>query len=93
MSRIPDRRSPCAIDQAKGARRHPCSRAHADLVDGFRREQHAQQLRAEALTHGYARELAAYFGDDGTGDRVEKRITFKDWLIGRADPARREHAA
>jgi hypothetical protein len=93
MTRIADRRSPCRIDQAKGNRRHPCSREHADLVADFRREQHAQWLRAQAATHGYATELAAYFGDDGAHDAVERRLTFKDWLIGRADRSRTQEAA
>ena len=93
MSRLPDRRSPCAIDQEKGNRRHACSMSHADLVEGFRLEQHAQQLRAEAATGGYETELAAYFGDDGTGDAVEQRLTFRDWLIGHRDPARQMEAA
>lgn len=88
MSGIPDRRSPCRIDQGKGKKRHHCSTGHAELVRAFRDEQHAQQLRAEAATHGYAPELAAYFGDDGTGDAVEKRLTFKDWLTGHADNTR-----
>jgi hypothetical protein len=90
---LPDWRSPCRIDKDKGPGRHHCSTGHADLVRGFRLEQHAQQQRAEAATHGYPTELAAYFGDDGTGDAVERRLNFKDWLIGKADPARRQDAA
>ena len=93
MTRIPDHRSPCRIDRDKGNRRHRCSTAHAELVRDFRREQRAQQQRAEAVTHGYPRELAAYFGDDGAHDAVEKRLTFKDWLIGRADPVPEQAAA
>jgi hypothetical protein len=89
MSRLADWRSPCHIDQRKGPRRHHCSTAHADLVRSFRLEQHAQQLRAEAATHGYGTELAAYFGDDGNGSPVERRLTFREWLVGHADPARR----
>ena len=92
-TRLPDRKSPCHIDPDKGNRRHPCSRAHADLVNDFRREQHAQQLRAEAATHGYPRELASYFGDDGAHDAVERRLTFKDWLVGHADRSRQREAA
>ncbi len=93
MNRLPDRRSPCRIDQAKGGRRHHCSWQPADLVEGFRLEQEAQRLRAEAATHGHPRELAAYFGDDGAGDAVERRLTFTDWLRGHADPARQQDAA
>lgn len=93
MTALPGWRSPCRIDAAKGSRRHHCSSAHADLVRGFRLEQESQRSRAEAATHGYETELAAYFGDDGTGDAVERRLNFKDWLIGKADPARRQDAA
>lgn len=93
MSRLPDWRSPCRIDQDKGPRRHHCSTAHADLVRDFRIEQEAQRRRAEDATLGYATEIAAYFGDDGAHDAVEKRLTFRDWLIGHADPARQEAAA
>lgn len=94
MTALPERRSPCRIDEDKGSRRHHCSRQHAELVRGFRLAQDDQRRRAGARTHGYARELAAYFGDDGTGDAVERRLTFKDWLIGHADPdARREQEA
>lgn len=88
MTRLPDRRSPCRIDRDKGTRRHRCSAEHADLVRGFRLEQHAQQLRAEAATHGHATELATYFGDDGAGDAVERRLNFRDWLLGTADRSR-----
>lgn len=78
MAAIPDRRSPCRIDQAKGTRRHHCSAEHADLVESFRLAQEAQNLRAEAMTLGYATELRAYFDrDDGT----ERRVTFKHWLL------------
>jgi hypothetical protein len=93
MARLPDRQSPCRIDSEKKNHRHPCSWQHADLVEGFRLEQHAQQLRAEAATGGYKTELAAYFGEDGTGNAVERRLTFKEWLTGHADPARQQAAA
>lgn len=79
MTRLPDRRSPCRIDKAKGPRRHHCSAWHADLVEGFRLAQHAQKMRAEAATNGYATELADYFDRH---DGVERRVTFKDWLLG-----------
>lgn len=72
-------RSPCRIDKAKGRRQHPCSAAHADLVESFRLEQHAQDLRAEAATNGHATELADYFGPDG----AERRVRFGDWLTHR----------
>jgi hypothetical protein len=76
---LADQLSPCRIDKAKGARRHRCSPHHADLVEGFRLAVEAQDTRAEAATHGYSTELAAYFDPhDGT----ERRLTFRDWLKG-----------
>lgn len=89
MAAIPERWSPCRIDQTKGGRRHHCSAEHASLVEGFRLEQHAQWLRAETASLGYDTELAAYFGDDGAGRAVERRLNFRDWLIG----SRRTHRA
>lgn len=77
MAGIPDRRSPCRIDQAKGKRRHHCSDAHADLVEGFREAQRLQEERAEEVTLGYETELKLYFDPlNGT----ERRLTFRDWL-------------
>ena len=93
MPRLPDRRSPCRIDAGKGDHRHRCSWQHAELVEGFRLEQESQRQRAETATHGHETELAAYFGDDGAGDAVERRLTFRDWLIGHRDQARHEEAA
>lgn len=78
MAAIPDRRSPCRIDQAKGARRHHCSAEHADLVESFRLAQYAQDARCEQAAIGYATEEAAYYARDGG---TERRVTFKDWLI------------
>lgn len=85
MTRIPDRRSPCRIDQAKGNRRHPCSEAHADLVKGFRIAQHEQNERAEAVTLGYETELADYFHPQ---NGQECRLTFRDWLLQSRDTTR-----
>lgn len=76
---LADHLSPCRIDKAKGNHRHRCSWQHADLVEGYRLAAEAQNLRAEAATHGYATELAAYFDPhDGT----ERRLTFRDYLMG-----------
>lgn len=78
MPGIPDRRSPCRIDQAKGKRRHHCSTGHADFVDGFREAQRLQNDRAEEATLGYATELADYFHpQNGT----ERRVTLREWMI------------
>lgn len=90
MSALPDRRSPCRIDKDKGNRRHRCSWQHADLVEGFRLAQEAQDRRAEAASIGYATELAEYFDPH---DGVERRLTFKDWLRWSAHPARHQEAA
>ncbi len=80
---LPDRRSPCRIDQAKGPHRHRCSLAHADLVEGYRLAVEAQNVRAESATLGYETETREYFDrDDGT----ERRLTFRDWLTGSRRP-------
>jgi len=74
---LPDSHSPCRIDKDKGNRRHRCSPHHADLVESYRLAVEAQNLRAEAATHGYGTELAAYF-DPIEG--IEQRYTFRHWL-------------
>lgn len=68
------RGSPCR-SRATGTRRHHCSWWHASLVEGYRTAAEAQRLRAEAATLGYATELAAYWAT------VERRLTFRAWLI------------
>jgi hypothetical protein len=88
MARIEDWRSPCRIDKDKGKRRHHCSAAHADLVREFRTHQMLQEVRAEEATKGYATEMALYF-DPLNG--VERRVTFKDWLIQSADRTRESY--
>lgn len=90
---LPDRRSPCAIDAAKGVRRHRCSVSHAELVEGYRLALADQDARAEAATNGYETELARYFGTDGAGDGVEVRLTFRAWLEGHRDHHREEYDA
>lgn len=64
--------------RVSGARRHRCSRWHAELVDGYRCEREAQLQRAEAATYGHSSELADYWRD------VEPPLTFRAWLIGHA---------
>jgi hypothetical protein len=59
---------------------------HRASVEAYRAERDAQQLRAEAVTHGYRTELAAYFGTDGAGDAVEELWTFRRWLEWTAQP-------
>lgn len=82
MTALPDRRSPCRIDRTKGRRRHHCSPAHAELVEGYRLAAEDQDRRAEAWSHGYATELAEFYRD------VEPRLTFRVWLEGHADRSR-----
>lgn len=64
--------SPCR-SRASGGRRHHCSWHHAGLVESYRAAAEAQRLRAEAVTHGYATELAEFYGR-------EPRLTFRHWL-------------
>lgn len=52
MTRIPDRRSPCRIDKAKGNRRHPCSVFHADLVDTYRSWRDSEYAAADQAAYG-----------------------------------------
>lgn len=52
----------------------------SSLVDDFRLDQHAQNIRAEDHTRGNRTELRSYFGDDDSGERTEKRLNFKDYL-------------
>lgn len=57
-------------------RPHNCSWYHAELVESYRLAVEAQNLRAEDASIGYQTELYEYF------TITERRITFKDWLIG-----------
>jgi hypothetical protein len=75
----------CRIDWSKGNRRHRCSRAHEELVDGYRSARAAQDARAEAWSLGYARELAEFYRD------VEPSLTFRDWLLGQVDHTRQAY--
>lgn len=65
--------SPCRSDPTK-ARPHRCSWWHAELVSSYRRARHDQEQRAEAASHGYDTELAAYYRDQ------EAPVTFRRWL-------------
>ena len=67
--------SPCRVDRSKGLRQHRCSRAHAELVDGYRAWRDAAEADAEAATNGYATELDDYWRD-------HERPTLKAWLTG-----------
>lgn len=82
MTALPDRQSPCRIDQEKGPRRHHCSHTHAELVEGYRLAVEDQERRAEAYSHGYPTELGEFYRD------VEPRLTFRDWLLGHTDHSR-----
>ena len=73
----------------RGIRRR-MSRWQHDLVEGYRLARHAQDLRAEAATGGYDSELEEYFDPL---DGVEKRLTFRDYLIGLAETAEQEEEA
>ena len=90
MARIPDHRSPCRIDKAKGPRRHACSTEHADIVEGFREAQRLQEERAERECIGYATELEAYFHPQ---NGVERRLTFRDWLLQSRDTTRERYTS
>lgn len=70
---------------SEGPRRHRCSWQHAEQVEGYRLAVEAQLARAEAATHGYGTELAHYFHPI---EGVERRLTFKTWLIQSADRSR-----
>lgn len=75
---------PCA----KGMR--SCHRRclHRERVEDYYRAREDQDLRAEAATSGYKTELKSYFDPH---DGVEKRVLFKNWLIGTTNPE--EHTA
>lgn len=74
------RGSPCR--RGVGPRRHHCSWAHANLVESYRTARHAQELRAEAWSAGYATELAEFYRT------VEPPLTFKAWLQHQGREAR-----
>ena len=60
--------------------------AHRRFVLDYYAERDAQLRRAETATGLNATELAAYFGDDGEGDAVEKRWTFRRHLEAYSGP-------
>lgn len=54
-------RSPtCRIDKTK-PNPHPCSRYHADLVEGYRSWRDVEHARAEQESIGYQTELDEYW--------------------------------
>lgn len=57
--------------------------AHRERVEDYRRAREEQDVRAEAMTLGYATELTAYF-DPHNGQ--EARVLFKQWLIDTRNP-------
>lgn len=73
-----------------GMRRCHVRCLHRERVEDYHRARHVQDTRAEAATHGYETELAAYF-DPLNG--VERRLLFKDWLIETANPTDQGEAA
>ena len=75
------------MDLNKDPHHHRCSRQHAELVDGYITARTAQETRAEHWSIGYATELAEFYRD------VERRVVFKDWLIGSSQAAQREAAS
>ena len=68
--------SPCRIDASLGRHQHPCSREHAELVEGYRAWRQAAEAEAEAETLGYATELADYWS-------THDRPTFRTYLLHR----------
>lgn len=73
---LPGHRSPCRPDAAKGLHQHRCSRAHAELVDGYRAYREHANAEAEKATQQYAAELADYW-------RTHERPTLKAYLLSR----------
>lgn len=77
---LPGHRSPCRPDRSKGLRQHRCSRAHAELVEGYRAwKRHADQA-AEDATLGYPEELAEY-------RQAHERPTLRAYLESRTQQA------
>jgi hypothetical protein len=62
--------SPCR--DGKG---HHCSRAHAELVEGFRCWRESEYARAESETYAYDTELSDYW-------QTHARPTFRAYLEG-----------
>jgi hypothetical protein len=65
---------------------HPGLASTSSLMDDYRTDREAQDIRAERSTGGYGRESDSYFGRDGQGDAVERRINLKDYLKQRKAP-------
>lgn len=73
---LPGHRSPCRPDRDKGVHQHRCSRAHAELVDGYRAWREHEHAQAEQATQQYAAEEADYW-------RTHTRPTLKAYLLSR----------
>jgi hypothetical protein len=71
---------------------HPGLAHTSRLIDDYRWDQDAQNRRAEHATGGYGRETNSYYGRDGEGDAVEKRVNFKDYLKQHRAPEEREES-
>jgi hypothetical protein len=57
------------------AKHKHCTKAHSELVWGYRVERRRQELDLEAITGGYAADKADYLARGG-----RPLITFKQWL-------------
>lgn len=73
------RGSPCRPGPAHHP--HHCSWQHASLVESYRAARHAQDLRAEAWSAGYATELAEFYRTQ------ERPVTFREWLQHQEKPS------
>lgn len=58
------------------AKHKGCTKAHSELVWGFRAERRRQELELEAITKGHKADEVDHFARGG-----KKLITFKQWLI------------
>lgn len=70
-----------------GPRRHHCSAAHRELVEGYTLAVEDQLARAEAYSLGYATEVEEFYRV------VEPRLTFRTWLEQARDETRERWAA
>lgn len=71
------RRSPCRIDATKGTRQHPCSTAHADMVEGYRSWRDGEYALAEQTEAGTAHSPR---DEPGTYWETRTRPTFGTYL-------------
>lgn len=71
---LPGHRSPCRPDRSKGVHQHRCSRAHAELVDGYRAWREHAYRTAEEAAIGYDTEEAEYW-------QTHERPTLRAYLV------------